>query len=259
MSSKSPRRRKKPKSKNTKLFGNLLIALAMIIAAFITGTFGWLAVTASWQQRARENGWIPKDECLQFARANGWIPKSECRCSWTKYPGQGTDEAGKSVGININILSQDYRWQYGKIGELVEFGGKTENVRPHLSSLDISESKALVCVGAASVEGDRSEQKELALVRAKKLEELVTEQLLPTVPVFTLNLGRAKYGKIDPDDPLKNAAQRRVIVVEILDQEKGVNLKQALLDALVQARVSTSPIPFDVRDYFDFDLDISNN
>jgi hypothetical protein len=255
MSSKPPRSRKNLKSKNTRLIGNLLIALAMIIAAFVTGIFGWYAATDNWQQKARDNGWIPKDECLQFARANGWIPKNECRCSWTSYPGQGKDDAGKSIGIKINILSQDYRWQYGKVDELVEFGGKTESVRPHLSSLDISGSKAIVCVGAASVEGERSEQKELALARAKKLKDLVDEQLMPKVPVLTLNLGRAKYGEIDPRDQLKNATQRRVIIVEIVDQEKDVNLKQALFRALVQARVSTTPIPFDVRDYFDFDLE----
>ena len=259
MSSKLSRSRKRSKNNNTKLIGNILIALATIIAAFVTGIFAWFAATANWQQKARENGWIPKDDCLQFARENGWIPKSDCRCTWTSYPGRGTDDAGKSIGVKINVLSQDYRWQYGKIDELVEFGGKIESLRPHLSNLDIRDSKAIVCIGAASVEGKRFEQKDLALSRARKLNTLVVEQLMPRIPVFTLNLGRAKYGEIDPRDILKNASQRRVIVIEIVDQDAGVKLKEALHNALVRARDSTVPIPFDVRDYFDFDLDDTNN
>jgi len=255
MPNKPSRRRKKSKKSNTRIIGNLIIAFAMITAAIIAGIFTWSAATANWQQKARENGWIPKDECLQFARESGWIPKSECRCTWTSYPGRGTDGAGKSIGVKINVLSQNYRWQYGKVDEFVEFGGKIESLRPHLSSLDISNSKAIVCIGAASVEGKRSEQKELALARAIKLKALVKEQLMPTMPVFTLNLGKAKYGEIDLQDILKNAAQRRVIVVEIVDQDKDVNLNEALFSALVDARNSDPPIPFDVKEYFDFDLD----
>lgn len=246
----------KRKKTNNELLGNIVIAVAAVIAAIITGVFTWFAATANWQQKARDGGWIPKEDCLRVAKESGWIPKSECRCNWKVYSGHGTDDTGThSVGVRINILSQEYRWQYGQVGELVEFGGQTESVRPHLSSLDVSQSKAIVCLGAASVEGGRTEQKDLALARAKKLKDLVGEQLTPQASILTLNLGRAKYGEVDLKDPLKNASQRRVIVVEVIDMDEGVNLKQALFNALLQARNSDTPVPFDVRDYFDFDLD----
>jgi hypothetical protein len=75
--------------------------------------------------------------------------------------------------------------------------------------------------------------------------------------MFGINLGRyrgTESNSRDPRNPKETATQRRVIILEILKEEKDVDRRVAILDALVKAREASSPIPFDVRNYFSFDL-----
>lgn len=245
--------KKKRKKSTPEYIVALIGAFATLVAAIIAGFFGLATATANWEQKAKDNNWIPKDSWIKLARENNWIPSNECYYAWEKYTGKGNDQNSRSIGIRINILSEEYKWEYNR-SDRVELGGHNEDLRPHLSSLDASTSKAIVCVGTASVEGERIEQARLAYDRSERLLALIREELKPKVPLYGLNLGRAKFGEFVQSNQLKNAQQRRIIVVEIIEQEENVDLKEALFNALILARETKPPIPFDVREYFEFEF-----
>jgi len=217
---------------------------AIILAALIQAFFGYRTVVAecqevivpTWRQQARENGWIPKDEC-----------------PWHPVDAKGTDASGKSIKIRINILSEEYRWVFASPSE-IELGGKEADLPSFVRGLDTTNSIGIICMGTASVEGKREEQEILARDRADKLLAVVREELKPGIPMFGINLGKYRPIEDNASDPKKTATQRRVIILEILEEERNVDRKEALLDALVKARLGSSPIPFDVRNYFSFDL-----
>jgi hypothetical protein len=266
MSRRRPTRKKKRESAGVVLAA-IINGVAIIFAAFVTGHHTYQAATAAWQQTASAHGWVPKDECervarekgwlspdewKRVARENNWIPKGEC--PWQPVVASGRDESGKQILVQINILAEEYRWQYGSSTE-IELNGKPEDLPAHIRSLDISTAKAgIVCVGTASVEGARARQQFLANERAEKLLALLRSELKPKVPLYALNLGRFKGGEGPPLSPKETAPQRRVIVVEILGQDEGVKLDEAVYNALIAAREDKPPIAFDVRDYYERDF-----
>jgi len=87
-----PRRltKKKPHKKwQVEYVVALMTGIGVIGAALITGYFTYLSGTASWQEKAKENNWIPKDSWKQIAKENGLIPKNECNCSWKEFTETG--------------------------------------------------------------------------------------------------------------------------------------------------------------------------
>ena len=53
---------------------------------------------------------------------------------------------------------------------------------------------------------------------------------------------------------LKTATQRRVILIEITDQETEIDLENAVKNAMISAMRSEPPFPFNVLEYSKFSL-----
>src|SRR6185295_5897216 len=100
--------------------------IAIILAAVIQAFFGYRTVVAEcqgivtppWREQARENGWIPRDEC-----------------PWHPVDAKGIDASGKSIRIRINILSEEYRWVFTSPSE-IELGGKVADLPGLVRGLD---------------------------------------------------------------------------------------------------------------------------
>jgi hypothetical protein len=171
---------------------------------------------------------------------------------WSSYDTQGHDQQGKALEARVLVLSQEHRWRFGRADE-VELGGRGADLREHLRSLEIPTDLGIVGVGTASVEGDRSEEESRAQDRAETLIATLREEFPRTAGLYGLNLGQFTK-PFRPRTTAQTATQRRVIVIAILQQDKGIDLRAALFDALVRLASSDTPVPFDIRDYSQFRL-----
>lgn len=219
-------------------WGVVAVLIAALITSFASLLGTTLTIVANLQQR---------DDWKLLARNSGWIPRSECE--WDSISTISQDNNGKKVTILIHMLSGEYRWVYTSSTE-IELGDEKKDLRLHIQGLDVSKSKIIVAVGMASVEGDFDKQSVLSEERTDKLISLIKEELKPRAPVHGLSLGRYIDEKTK-SNPRATSNQRRVVVMEVLDYEEGIILKEAVYNALVGARNSSAPIPFDVRNYKD--------
>jgi hypothetical protein len=192
----------------------------------------------NWQQTARENGWIPKSEC-----------------AWESIPGGGTDKNGKKVKVLIHLLAGEYKWACGSSSK-IELGDAPADLTTHIKSLVISpEADVLVAIGMASVEGGFDSQAKLSKDRTDMLVTIIKRELENNKSVHGLSLGRFKDEKTKSECTL-TADQRRVVVIEVIDQDENIDYESAVYDALVNANLKTQ-IPFNVmnyknRDYYDY-------
>jgi hypothetical protein len=231
------------------IIGFVATIILAVITAFATLLGAVITVVATWQQKAIECCWIPKDDWRRIARENGWIPRGEC--PWQTIITTGQDTKGNKVTVQIKLLSGEYRWVF-KSSTMAELGEEKTDLRLQIRGLDLDpKATAIVAVGMASVEGDFASQSVLAEERTDWLISLIREELKPRIPVHGLSLGRF-IDETTRSDTKATAVQRRVIVIAVFEPEGvTVNLEEAVPDALISATNASPPIPFDVRDYKD--------
>ncbi len=192
-----------------------------------------------------------------IARSHNWLPRKECDSAWRSSEGEGRDPAGRRVRLRINTLTQEYRWVFAR-SDVVEAYSPPIDPRGHVKELDISNARfGIVCVGTASSEGERGEEESRAKSRAERLQIIFREEFDNVPALYSLSLGQFQH-KQRSFNPQATRDERRVIVIEILDREQDVNLKEAIKDALLKLIERTKQegaIPFwDFRDYTAFDL-----
>jgi len=192
-----------------------------------------------------------------IARSHNWLPRKECDSAWKSNEGEGRDAAGRRVRLRINTLTQEYRWVFAR-SDVVEAYSPPIDPRGHVKELDISNARfGIVCVGTASSEGERGEEESRAKSRAERLQIIFREEFNNVPALYSLSLGQFQH-KQKSFNPQATRDERRVIVIEILDREQDVNLKEAIKDALLKLIEKTKQegaIPFwDFRDYTAFDL-----
>ncbi|MDZ7266853.1 MAG: hypothetical protein ONB48_06280 [candidate division KSB1 bacterium] len=202
-------------------------------------------------KQIQESGWT------EIARANGWVSKNECDSAWKSRKEEGRDREGRRIRLKINTLTQEYRWVFER-SDLVEAFAPPVDPRVHVRELNISGARhGIICVGTASSEGERGDEESRARSRAERLQIIFREEFQNLPPLYTLSLGQFRHPR-PTLDPRATRDERRVIVIEILEREDNVNLREALKDALLKAIESTrseGAQPFwDFRDYTAFDL-----
>jgi NurA-like 5'-3' nuclease len=226
-----------------------LITAILGLAAGILALLGSvITLVASSTQAALEGAYISKVEWKQFARKNGWIPKSEC--DWDSRETTGQDNSGREIKVRIHLLSGEYRWVLNSSSK-VELGNVETNLALHIHGLELdSKSDVVVAIGMASVEGNFAEQSILAEERTDRLIRLIKDELKPDIQVHGLSLGRY-IDESTKSNSRVTASQRRVVVIEVFEPQKGVILEQAVYDALIEAAETSPRIPFNVRNYKD--------
>lgn len=131
------------------LIGTFLTVLATLGSAAIT-TFGSAGTKAAGGNTPCAK--CPEVDWMQMARNNDWIPRSEC--PWDKFEGNGTDDSGKKVKVEIRLLSGEDRWVCGS-AVTAELGGKPVDLSSIIHGLVINpDTKIIVALGMASIEGN---------------------------------------------------------------------------------------------------------
>ena len=169
-------------------------------------------------------------------------------------PQIGFDKSDKQLHIVIDILDQKFTWQKNEItiGQYV-YDGRIIDLRAYFKDqlyLDkINESVEIICIGNASfeenltipVERRKREEETRASVRASNLRDILKSLLKnPVTPVYILNLGKYKFEK-----PPSSNMQRSIVMIRILYKEEGVNVNQALYNALT----NSLEMPFKITNF----------
>jgi len=164
----------------------------------------------------------------------------------------GTDSSGKRASFAIDLIANEMHWALNRddtvllnkkpfdIPEFFRFEGLQARFD---SAVD------LIAIGSASEEGDDLEEYDLARRRANQLKVWLRETVKnPHVQFRYLILGKFHgASQLSTDE---TAYQRSIVVVRVRQKEPGINLSEALHEALSKM----SDLPFPLEKYPAFDL-----
>lgn len=170
----------------------------------------------------------------------------------------GVDTEGRRATFRFYTLNTQYAWALGSSSRL-EKGGSATEFASALSTSDFREklcaAAAAVGVGAASFEGNETDNIRLAAIRSEVIASEISKTTnrcgttqQPTV--YTLNLGPHKR-----DDTIDSSIQRSIVLSLVETADKGVNLTEALRGSLKNVQLIEG---FHVANYDKFDLDLMN-
>jgi hypothetical protein len=155
----------------------------------------------------------------------------------TLYQVAGRDKAGRIGWFDFIVLSGDTVWVRGRTDQISRDGALIEADAFKSAVIDrelgarISAARQLIAVGVASVEGVQAAEEARAEERARTIARWLSEAVPATVPVWSLNLGQYQ-GLCSGCDVSVTDWQRPIIVVGLVNADVGVNLAEALADAL---------------------------
>jgi hypothetical protein len=163
-----------------------------------------------------------------------------------------TDKSGRRAKINVILLSSAYRWDIGSDKLLVDSREKDKKIRKqkaisisslanHLRKDKIPEIiqqegsiNRVIAIGTASCEGDDIvEEQNRAKSRAVSVAKIVENELLDVAHYSIVNLGQFNGGKCDIV-PEKTSWQRAIILLGVRQDQKGINLEQAVRERLLR-------------------------
>lgn len=185
-------------------------------------------------------------------------PKVKKLDSWEVMPAIiAHDNKGLKATLQVLVISADYSWQLGSVSD-VERKGMTSSLSDHLRHPGIlrqlESAEKIILVGAASSENaDRNPLQEEARseTRAENLQLLVKENVVANNQIYTLNLGYyVKETSKQNKNTLTSEDQRKVVIIAVFDAEDGLDLEQALKNALAE----TPTFPFEISDYSHWSL-----
>lgn len=187
---------------------------AMIVAWIVAG--GWMAYATAGEVRAL---WMvlptPAEIAQDFTVRNA------------------TDDAGRRTSFRILLFSDEFRWRMNSY-DFVEHGSARPQFTEEMKAV-LNSAREVIAVGASSEEipsgssfaaGRRLEERRAAL-RAEKIAMWVRQALRNPIPVRKLNVGHHS-----PTDGEDTSAQRRLVIILVLDQDEGADIDQALRTAM---------------------------
>lgn len=143
------------------------------------------------------------------------------------------DDEGRRTSFRILLFSDEYRWRINSY-DFVQNGTARPRFTEEMKAV-LNSAREVICVGASSEEiptgasfgaGRKLEERRAAL-RADKIAVWVREVLRTPIPVRKLNVGHhSPTGDGDTSD------QRRLIIILVLDHDKGADIDQALRSAM---------------------------
>lgn len=162
------------------------------------------------------------------------------------FPIEGFDTAGRRALFDVVVLTKNYGWVLGSTTELERDGEKLnakaieeEVLAPQLRE-GLGRARELIAVGVASQEGELEREIQRGGLRATRIAQWVRGALGEKVPMWTLNLGRY----LDPCTNCEDAEtswQRPFVVIAVGETEAGVNIGEALRNAMSDKENLPSP------------------
>ena len=168
----------------------------------------------------------------------------------------GFDERGRRAAFDVIVLDKSYTWMRGATDQLAEndrplpVAALIETVLGGAVKSGLEASRGVIAVGVASQEGEVETETRRAGARAEQTAKWLRTLLGPAKPLWTLNLGQ--YRETGRNfDAGATSWQRPFIVIAINSADNGIDMSQALNDAMRGKTNLASP-----DSYTSFDLEV---
>lgn len=144
------------------------------------------------------------------------------------------DVSGREASFRILLFSDEFRWRLNSY-EAIEDGSPYPTFTDEMKRV-LNSAKEVICVGASSEEipagvtfdNGRRQEEWRAARRADRIALWVRRALSRPIPVRKLNVGH----HVPTRTPGDTSDQRRVVIILVLDRERGTDIDQALRAAM---------------------------
>ncbi len=171
----------------------------------------------------------------------------------------GSDSEGRRADMRIYVLEDRFSWSFGSSRQIEDENGEPAKFsyifgRPTFLG-EFCQGDGAVALGAASFEGDVAANRQLAASRAdtlggqmRRLAGFCGEQTPPQLHGLTLGEFTAETSCMREGTCTGSATspQRRVVLIGVADAAPGINLSEALEDAM---RTPTARSVLSIDDY----------
>jgi hypothetical protein len=198
--------------------------IGLLALLFTVGVFGFVARDYYWSSVTHKSG-------LERITALRWNERT------LVFPISGRDGAGRRAVFDVVVLTKDYGWVRGSTTEL-ERGDRRlsaadierEVLAPQLRE-GLGSARELIAVGLASQEGEIEREVQRGGLRAQRIAQWVKGVVDPSIPMWTLNLGRYTEPCAECEDS-DTSWQRPFIVIAVRRADAGTNIGEALQNAM---------------------------
>lgn len=151
---------------------------------------------------------------------------------------EGQDQQGRVASFDFITLTNEYKWALGSSsrvvssGKLIPESQTADRLFPPKVREALSGVSDVVAVGLASQEGKRSEEEARAAARSKTAAAWLKKVAKPEAGVWTLTLGQYDEKACKSKEDSESSFDRPVLFVSIRSKADGVNLQEALAEAI---------------------------
>jgi len=151
-----------------------------------------------------------------------------------------SDASGRQATFRILLFTDEYRWRLSS-ADTLENGSATQVFTPEMRTV-LNTAEEIICVGASSEEiapgvafqAGRAIEERRAARRAEQIAMWVRSALTKPIPTRKLNAG---HHLPTPGSAGDTSDQRRVVIILVLDHDKGANVDEALRTAMMSESV----------------------
>jgi hypothetical protein len=154
------------------------------------------------------------------------------------FPLEGKDKAGKKATFDFVAKTKDYSWIRGQADQVTINGTPigAADVSAQLFGPDVAKGLApssdLIAVGVASEEGTLAEENARAAQRGKVGAGWADQNVGGNKGLWVLNLGQFSNACVSSTVERDTSWERPFLIVGARDKEAGVNLGEALANAM---------------------------
>lgn len=199
--------------------------------------------------------WVVSDGVFSYLRAidhPGWMTLVRRTANSIVFQVEGYDKQGRRGLFDVLVLKRQFMWvrasynQLERDGVIIPLDAIADTIFDRDMRETLDNATDLIAVGTASQEGTLKIEVSRANRRARETAKLIKSTLDKKVPIWVLNLGQYRDPCEDCEVTETNW-QRPFIVIAVARKDEGLNLKEAVKDAMA----SSSKLPA-TRRYSDF-------
>jgi hypothetical protein len=191
--------------------------------------FARYGATAAWAA----TGVLLMSTTVYELRATWLVPPTPPEVSHDLIIRNAKDDEGNNTSFRILLFTDEFRWRINSFDAI-----EKEGARPHFTDemkKVLNSAKEIICVGASSEEipagisftAGRDLEERRAARRAEKIAVWVREAIGKPIPVRKLNVGHHT-----PTGTGDTSAQRRMVIILVLEHDTGADIDQSLRSAM---------------------------
>ena len=151
---------------------------------------------------------------------------------------EGEDKEGRAAAFDFITLTNDYKWALGSSSRVLS-GGKLipeAQIANRILAPKVREALAnvtdVIGVGLASQDGKRADEEARAIARSKTAAAWIKQAAKPGIGLWALSLGQYDSKDCKKKEDADSNFDRPVLFVSVRSKAEGVNLQEALANAI---------------------------